>query len=127
MKATEQATLKTARKDGNPEEAFKNAATIIERTYTCPLLAHNTLEPMNFFADVRNGKAILSGLVQTPSFLELSVAARLAMPKENIEVKMTRMGGGFGRRLYGHFGVEAAMISQKMNALYNSSIHEKMI
>ena len=29
---------------------------------------------------------------------------------------MTRMGGGFGRRLYGHFGTEAAVISQKINA-----------
>ena len=29
---------------------------------------------------------------------------------------MTRMGGGFGRRLYGHFGTEAAVISQKIGA-----------
>jgi CO/xanthine dehydrogenase Mo-binding subunit len=29
---------------------------------------------------------------------------------------MTRMGGGFGRRLYGHFLVEAAVISQKIQA-----------
>lgn len=35
---------------------------------------------------------------------------------KNIEVNLTRMGGGFGRRLYGHFGVEAAVISQRMNA-----------
>ena len=27
-----------ARKDGNPEEAFKNATRIIERTYTLPSL-----------------------------------------------------------------------------------------
>jgi isoquinoline 1-oxidoreductase beta subunit len=29
---------------------------------------------------------------------------------------MTRQGGGFGRRLYGHFMVEAAVISQKVKA-----------
>jgi isoquinoline 1-oxidoreductase beta subunit len=29
---------------------------------------------------------------------------------------MTRQGGGFGRRLYGHFMVEAALISKHMNA-----------
>jgi isoquinoline 1-oxidoreductase beta subunit len=29
---------------------------------------------------------------------------------------MTRQGGGFGRRLYGHFGVEAAVISKHVNA-----------
>ena len=27
---------------------------------------------------------------------------------------MTRMGGGFGRRLYGHFMTEAAVISKEM-------------
>ena len=39
---------------------------------------------------------------------------------------MTRMGGGFGRRLYGHFLVEAGIISQEMNApiklIYNRGI-----
>lgn len=49
-------------------------------------------------------------------FLEMSVSKLLGMPVENIDVQMTRMGGGFGRRLYGHFGVEAALISKKMNA-----------
>jgi len=38
----------------------------------------------------------------------------LDMPVEKIDIQMTRMGGGFGRRLYGHFGVEAAVISKKM-------------
>ncbi|SDB34503.1 hypothetical protein/isoquinoline 1-oxidoreductase, beta subunit [Flavobacteriaceae bacterium MAR_2010_188] len=104
------------RRDGNPEAAFKNAAKIIERTYTCPFLAHNTMEPMNFFANVSGDKALLVGPIQTPEFLEKSVSSRLGIPVENIDVQMTRMGGGFGRRLYGHFGVEAAVISQKMNA-----------
>ena len=38
------------------------------------------------------------------------------MPEEKVDIMMTRMGGGFGRRLYGHFGIEAAVISQKMKA-----------
>ena len=40
------------RKDGDPEAAFKKAARIIERSYSAPFLAHNTMEPMNFFAHV---------------------------------------------------------------------------
>jgi isoquinoline 1-oxidoreductase beta subunit len=44
------------RKDGDPETAFKNAAQIIERTYNAPFLAHNTMEPMNFFAHVQEDK-----------------------------------------------------------------------
>src|SRR5690606_5390326 len=40
------------RKDGNVDAAFKKAAKVIERTYTAPFIAHNPMEPMNFFANV---------------------------------------------------------------------------
>lgn len=101
-----------ARRDGNPEAAFARAATIIDRTYSAPFLPHNTMEPMNFFADVRADRAELVGPIQTPEFLRKTVSALLDMPEENIDIMMTRMGGGFGRRLYGNFGVEAALISK---------------
>jgi len=105
-----------ARKDGNVQKAFKTAAQVIERTYSAPFLAHNTMEPMNFFAHVTADKATLNGPIQTPEFLEKTLASVLGMPVEKIDIMMTRMGGGFGRRLYGHFGVEAAVISKQMQA-----------
>ncbi|MCX6319756.1 MAG: molybdopterin-dependent oxidoreductase [Bacteroidetes bacterium] len=108
--------VKTVRKDGDPEGAFKKASVVIERHYSCPFLAHNTMEPMNFFANVKDGKAMLVGPVQTPSFMEQSVSDRLGIPIDKVDVKMTRMGGGFGRRLYGHFLVEAAIISDRVKA-----------
>lgn len=107
-------TAKVVRKDGNPEAVFKKAAKVIERSYSAPFLAHNTMEPMNFFAHVTDEKAELVGPIQTPEFMEKSVAARLGLPLEKIDIQMTRQGGGFGRRLYGHFLVEAAVISQKV-------------
>ena len=93
---------------------FNNAAKIIERTYTCPFLAHNTMEPMNFFADVTSELANLVGPIHTPEIMEESISKRLGMDKEKIDIQMTRMGGGFGRRLYGHFMTEAAVISKEM-------------
>ena len=110
------ATDKPARRDGNPEAAFRNASKVVERTFTAPFLAHNTMEPMNFFADVKDGKAELEGPIQTPEFLSKTVAEVLGISEDNITIMLTRMGGGFGRRLYGHFGTEAAVISQKMQA-----------
>lgn len=107
---------RVVRRDGNPEEAFKKAAKVIERTYTAPFLAHSPMEPMNFFADVKEDSALLRGPVQSPEYMEKTVAARLGLPLEKVEVEMTRMGGGFGRRLYGHFMAEVAVISQKMKA-----------
>ena len=116
MAAMDKKKAKVVRKDGNPEAQFKKAAKIIERTYTCPYLAHNTMEPMNFFADVTEEQATLVGPIQTPEAMEKSVSNRLGLPLEKIDIQMTRMGGGFGRRLYGHFLVEAAVISKKMKA-----------
>jgi isoquinoline 1-oxidoreductase beta subunit len=49
------------RKDGDPETAFKNAAQVIERTYNAPFLAHNCMEPINFFAHVTDEKALVAG------------------------------------------------------------------
>lgn len=104
------------RKDGDPDAAFANAATVIERTYTAPYLAHNTMEPMNFFADVTADKAQVAGPLQAPEFIEPTLARRLDMPLEKIEIEMTRMGGGFGRRAYSHHLIEAALISQAVEA-----------
>jgi len=113
-KALVSGEVQDSRKDGNPEAAFKKAAKVIERTYSAPFIAHNTLEPMNFFAHVTEDSAELIGPTQTPEALEGSVSKLLNLPLEKVTVNMTRIGGGFGRRLYVHFGVEAAAISKKI-------------
>jgi CO/xanthine dehydrogenase Mo-binding subunit len=115
-KAIESGEVEESRKDGDSEAAFKRAHKVIERTYSSPFLAHNTMEPMNFFANVTENSAELIGPTQTPEALEGSVSKLLNIPIENITVNMTRMGGGFGRRLYVHFGMEAAAISKKIGA-----------
>ncbi|HLO43307.1 MAG TPA: molybdopterin cofactor-binding domain-containing protein [Leadbetterella sp.] len=104
------------RKDGDLEVAFKNAAKVIERTYNAPFLVHNCMEPMNFFAHVTEETAELSGPLQKPEFTEQALSARLGMPLDKIDIKMTRLGGGFGRRSYAHWMIEAALISQKVKA-----------
>ena len=104
------------RKDGNPEAAFQNAAKVIERTYTAPFLAHNCMEPMNFFADVKERKAELIGPLQKAELTEHTLSAHLGIPLENIDIQLTRLGGGYGRRSYAHWAIEAALISQKINA-----------
>jgi len=104
------------RRDGDPEAAFARAATIIERTYTAPFLAHNPMEPICCFAHVTDDKAEIAGPIQAPEFIERTLSARLDLPLEKIDITLTRMGGGFGRRAYGHYMVEAAVISRRMRA-----------
>lgn len=107
---------KIVRKDGNPESAFKKATKVIERTYSAPFLAHNCMEPMNSFAHVQGDKVKIATPLQIPGLVVPTLASSLGIPAENIEMDMTRMGGGFGRRAYGHYVVEAALISQQVDA-----------
>ena len=104
-------TFETLRSDGDIETAFKEADEIVERTYESPFLPHNCMEPMNFFAHVTDDKIELTGPIQTPEGTAKYVAKLLERNENEIVLHMTRMGGGFGRRLYGDFVVEAAQIS----------------
>lgn len=104
------------RRDGDPEGQFKKAFKVIERTYSAPFLAHNTMEPMNAFAHVQGDKAEIYGPTQAPEMIRGTIEQALGIPKENIQINLARMGGGFGRRAYSHHMVEAALISQKIQA-----------
>lgn len=104
------------RKDGDVEVAFKNAAKIIEAEYQCPFLPHNPLEPMNFFAHVREDGVELVGPTQTPQAARNDVAKLLNVAPEKVSVQLTRMGGGFGRRLRTDYALEAAELSSLIKA-----------
>ncbi|WP_405610689.1 molybdopterin cofactor-binding domain-containing protein [Polaribacter sp. Asnod1-A03] len=101
----------TRREDGNIKQAFANADKVIKKTFHSPFLPHNCMEPMNFYANVTPEKVHLAGPVQTPEFAAKVVAEMLGYDLDKVSVEMTRMGGGFGRRLYGDFVYEAAEIS----------------
>ncbi|QMU63302.1 MAG: molybdopterin-dependent oxidoreductase [Flavobacteriaceae bacterium] len=101
----------TRRNDGNIRQAFAKADKVIERTYDSPFLPHNCMEPMNFYANVTPEKIHLVGPIQTPAWTANKVSKLLNRKPEEIHLEMTRMGGGFGRRLYGDFALEAAEIS----------------
>jgi isoquinoline 1-oxidoreductase beta subunit len=101
----------TRREDGNIKQAIAAADKVIERTYHSPFLPHNCMEPMNFYANVTAEKVHLVGPIQTPAWTASRVSKLLNRKQEEIHLEMTRMGGGFGRRLYGDFALEAAEIS----------------
>jgi len=74
------------------------------------------MEPINFFAHVTDEKALVAGPQQAPGWSEPTLAKLLNLPADKIEIQMTRMGGGFGRRAYAHYIYEAALISKKVKA-----------
>lgn len=104
------------RKNGNVEEAFKNAAKIITAEYQCPFLPHSPLEPMNFFAHVREDGVELVGPTQTPDRARNEAAKITGFPPEKVTVEITRQGGGFGRRLSADYAIEATHVSKLVKA-----------
>ncbi len=99
------------RKDGDVDTAFQQAAKIITGEFQCPFIPHNPMEPMNFFAHVREDGVELVGPTQTPGSARTAVSKLLNIPEKNITVEITRLGGGFGRRLKFDYVLEAAEVS----------------
>lgn len=99
------------RSDGNARAQFATADKVFEKVYEAPFLPHNAMEPMNFYANVTAEKAELIGPIQTPERTRRQIAELLGRPESEVTIDMTRMGGGFGRRLYGDFALEAAEVS----------------
>jgi isoquinoline 1-oxidoreductase subunit beta len=104
------------RQDGDVEAAFKNAAKVIKSEYQCPFLSHSPMEPMNFFAHVRPDGVELAGPTQTPERARDQVAKLLDIAPEKITLELTRLGGGFGRRLNNDYALEAAELSSIIKA-----------
>ncbi len=104
------------RTNGDVEAAFKTAAKIVKSEYQCPFIAHAPLEPMNFFAHVRPDGVELVGPTQTPGGARTATSKLLNIPEDKITLEITRLGGGFGRRLKFDYVVEAAELSSIIKA-----------
>jgi len=104
------------RRDGDVASALQRAAHVVEAAYSYPFLAHISLEPQNCTARFDNGKVELWAPTQNPGPGARLVAATLGIPEADVRVNMTRVGGGFGRRLRSDFMAEAAWISKRAGA-----------
>jgi len=99
------------RKDGDFAVALAKAVKVVEATYECPFISHSPMEPMNFFADVKKDSVLLAGPTQVPQPAQKAVSDLLKIPVDNIQLEISKMGGGFGRRLNNDFVLEAAELS----------------
>jgi isoquinoline 1-oxidoreductase beta subunit len=116
LDSTDPQVATVRRKDGDVETAFKNAAKVITSEYQCPFLSHSPMEPMNFFAHVREDGVELVGPTQTPELARTETSKLLNIPPEKITLELTRLGGGFGRRLKADYVLEAAELSSLIKA-----------
>jgi len=109
------APLKQLRNDGDVDAAFTAGAKVVEATYEYPFISHANLEPQNCTAHFHDGRLEMWVPSQSPNSGKGIIARVLGIEASTIDVHMTRMGGGFGRRLNNDYMVEVAAIAKQAN------------
>jgi isoquinoline 1-oxidoreductase beta subunit len=99
---------------GDVAVAGREGSRTLEAWYSAPYLAHATLEPMNATARVIDGRLEVWAPTQAPQMCR-AVAARVAgVPLDHVELHVTLLGGGFGRRLEVDYVAQAVRIALDM-------------
>ncbi|MFP4598661.1 MAG: molybdopterin cofactor-binding domain-containing protein, partial [Persicimonas sp.] len=105
----------TLRDDGDVDRGLDDAdMTVVEATYEAPYLAHAPLEPQNGTAYVQEDRVDIWAPVQWQSAAQGDVATLLGLPREDVHVHTTMLGGGFGRRLLIDYIIEAVLVSREI-------------
>ena len=90
------------------------AANQVAATYEAPYLAHATLEPMNCTAQVLGDTLKLWVPTQVPRMVAAKAASIAGVDLEQVELVVTQLGGGFGRRLEVDFVAQAVRVAMAM-------------
>jgi isoquinoline 1-oxidoreductase beta subunit len=104
---------KTVRKEGKGADGLKGAAKRLQAEYAFPFLAHATMEPMGATADVRADRCEIHAPTQAPVWAMGAITALTGLKPEQVEVHVTLLGGGFGRRAMPDFMLDAVECSKK--------------
>ena len=113
------ALLETASKGGKVVRQKGDYAKAIERlkkheaSYYVPHLLHEPMEPPVATADYRDGQCLIWAPTQNPQAAQSTVAAALGIPPEKVIVRVTLLGGGFGRKSKPDYVAEAAILSKQ--------------
>jgi len=115
-KLTETRGPKAVRDDGDAYAATsaRDGRTIIEAMYRAPYLAHAPMEPQNATAWVHDGRCEVWAPTQAPGVVRFRVADAIGFDLADVAIHTTLVGGGFGRRLFADFAVEAAGLAQRI-------------
>jgi len=112
--ALEQATSApgiTIRRDGAGRDGFAGAAREMEAVYRYPFAAHASVEPVNCTVLVDGDRCEVWTPSQAPDAAYQIASQLLGIPREDVTVHVTLLGGGFGRRLNYDFDLEAIRIA----------------
>jgi isoquinoline 1-oxidoreductase beta subunit len=104
---------KSMRKLGDADKALAAATKRVEAEYIVPYLVHAAMEPPAAVARVDAKSAEIWACTQNPQGVQDEVAAALKLDKKHVTVHVTLLGGGFGRKSFADFSVEAALLARE--------------
>ncbi len=81
---------------GDPDGAFTQAAQVVEEEISSGFQEHIYMEPQGVVGTLEEGKITFYASSQCPFYIRKAVANCLGVPLEEIRVKQTITGGGFG-------------------------------
>ncbi len=105
---------KAIRNEGDVDGALKSAAKTFTQDYYQPHMSHAPIEPVVALAVVKDGKAEIWGPFQSPYGARTDIAKSIGLKPEDVKVNVTLLGAAFGRKSKCDFGIEAALLSQKL-------------
>lgn len=99
---------------GDPDKVIREAAKKIDVFYQTPYESHSCMEPVNCVAHWQGDKVEVWGPIQAPDWVQDFISKEMNLPRENVVVNMTFLGGGFGRKAFMDYPHEAAVISKEL-------------
>ena len=103
----------TALERGSPRQILEERkASIIERRFILPHIAHSPHEPVNATASYRDGAVEIWGPVQSVTACQEAVAAVAGCSPSDVAVHVTFLGGSFGRKIVPDYVVQAVHASK---------------
>ena len=98
---------------GDVDAALATAARVVEAEYYVPHLAHVPMEPPVVLARVDADSCEVWAPTQNPQAAQQVAGAVLQRPPEKIQVHVTFLGGGFGRKAKADFIAEGVWLARE--------------
>ena len=98
--------------NGDADKALSASAKKITAEYSAPYLAHAPMEPLNCTVWFKDGSAQVWASTQITDLARHVVAKQLGIASDKVQLHLTLLGGGFGRRLEMDVIAQAAFIAK---------------
>ena len=100
------------KENGNVDEAFKNAAKVIEAEYEWPFQSHASMGPACALVQIKDGQVTCWSGTQKSHFVQEGLALTLDLPVDKVRVIYTSGPGSYGRNDADDCAMDAAVLAK---------------